>query len=208
LVQSVLEEKMQRIAEVLVASIPPFELMLGKLIGVVGVSLTITGVYLLGGYLTARHFGFDEYLPPQLVAWFVLFQALAIIMFGSMFIAIGAACSETKEAQSSLMPVILLGCIPMFVGMNVVREPTSSFALGMSFFPPATPMLMVPAVRLVRGPNISRRHPHARQRRQDRRNATLGRAGVAQPLERGGCSVPACWRAEPTTRLHHQTAGN
>ncbi|MHC4609867.1 MAG: ABC transporter permease [Planctomycetota bacterium] len=152
LVQSVLEEKMQRIAEVLVASIPPFELMLGKLIGVVGVSLTITGVYLLGGYLTARHFGFDEYLPPQLVAWFVLFQALAIIMFGSMFIAIGAACSETKEAQSSLMPVILLGCIPMFVGMNVVREPTSSFALGMSFFPPATPMLMV--LRMAAAPEI------------------------------------------------------
>ena len=152
LVQSVLEEKMQRIAEVLVASIPPFELMMGKLLGVVGVSLTITGVYLSGGYMMARHFGFDEYLPPQLLAWFVLFQALAIIMYGSMFIAIGSACSEMKEAQSSLMPVILLSCIPMFVGMNVVREPTSAFALGISFFPPATPMLMV--LRMAAAPEI------------------------------------------------------
>ncbi|MCP4247995.1 MAG: ABC transporter permease [bacterium] len=152
LVQSVLEEKMQRIAEVLVASISPFELMLGKLLGVVGVSLTITAVYLAGGYAAIRHYGLDDYLPTQLLVWFVIFQALATIMYGSLFIAIGAACSETKEAQSSLMPVILLACVPMFVSMNLIQEPTSTFALGISFFPPGTPMIMV--LRMAAAPEI------------------------------------------------------
>ena len=153
LVQSVVEEKMQRIAEVLIASITPFELMLGKLLGVVGVSLTITGVYLVGGYFAARHYGFDEYLPVRVLVWFVVFQALAIFMFGSLFVAIGASCSEMKETQSWLMPVMLLACLPLFVGMNVAREPTSGFATAVSFFPPATPMLTV--LRLSAAPEIS-----------------------------------------------------
>ncbi|MCH7814330.1 MAG: ABC transporter permease [Planctomycetes bacterium] len=152
LVQSVLEEKMQRIAEVLVASIPPFELMLGKLIGVVGVSLTITGVYLFGGYMAAHHYGLADHLPVPLLIWFFVFQALAIIMYGSLFIAIGAACSEMKEAQSTVMPVILLACVPMFVAINLIKEPTSAFAVGMSFFPPGTPMLMV--LRMAAAPEI------------------------------------------------------
>src|SRR3989442_6849151 len=50
LMQAVVEEKMQRIAEVLLGSIRPFELMLGKLLGMVGVSLTLAAVYLGGAY--------------------------------------------------------------------------------------------------------------------------------------------------------------
>ena len=159
LVQSVVEEKMQRIAEVLMASVPPFQLMLGKLLGVVGVSLTIAGVYLIGGYFAANHYNLDEYLPVAALVWFVLFQALAVVMFGSMFIAIGAACSEMREAQSTLMPVMLLACLPMFVAMTVAKEPTSSFSTAISYFPPATPMLMV--LRLAAAPEIPLWQPAA-----------------------------------------------
>src|SRR5207237_9878656 len=54
LMQAVVEEKMQRIAEVLLGSIGPFHLMLGKLLGMVGVSLTLAAVY-LGGAFWAAH---------------------------------------------------------------------------------------------------------------------------------------------------------
>jgi ABC-2 type transport system permease protein len=152
LVHSVLEEKMQRIAEVLVASVPPFQLMLGKLLGIVGVSLTIVSVYLVGGYLTARHYGYADLFPLHLLGWFFVYQALAVIMFGSMFIAVGAACTEMKETQSTLMPVMLLACFPMFIWVNVVKEPTSMFATSMSFIPVGTPMLMI--LRLAAAPEI------------------------------------------------------
>jgi ABC-2 type transport system permease protein len=143
LMQGIVEEKMQRIAEVLLGSVRPFDLMLGKLLGLVGVSLTLVAVYMGGAYWAAYHFGFAHYLPVELILWFLVFQILSVLMFGSLFIAIGAACTDMKETQSLLMPVMILACFPMFFMANVIREPNSSFALGVSLFPFATPMLMV-----------------------------------------------------------------
>jgi ABC-2 type transport system permease protein len=143
LMQGVVEEKMQRIAEVLLGSVPPFELMLGKLLGMAGVALTISAVYLSGALWAAQQFGFAEALSPGLLVWFVLYQALASLMFGSLFIAVGAACTDLKETQNLLWPVMLLACLPMFVLGSVLTEPNSPVAVGLSFFPFATPMLMV-----------------------------------------------------------------
>jgi ABC-2 type transport system permease protein len=143
LLNSTLEEKSQRIAEVLLASIPPFELMVGKLIGIVGVSLTMATVYLVGAYAALNRAGYAQFFPWQSVWWFVGFLSLAVLMYGSIFIAIGAAVSDMKEAQSMMTPVMLLVVSPMFVLQNVIREPGSTLSLVMSLFPPATPMLMI-----------------------------------------------------------------
>src|SRR5262249_53686867 len=131
LMQGVVEEKMQRIAEVLLGSVSPFQLMMGKLLGTVGVSLTLVAVYLGGAYIfalkseAAQKYGFIEHLPVELIAWFVVFQVLAVILYGSLFIAIGAACTDMKETQSLIWPVMLLATMPMFVCFNVIREPNS-----------------------------------------------------------------------------------
>ncbi len=143
LVQSVLEEKMQRIAEVLLGSVSPFSLMMGKLLGMVGVSLTIATVYLVGAFLALQYAGYASFFPVHIVWWFVLFQALAVLMYGALFIAIGAAVSDLKEAQSMMTPVMLIVVAPMFVWVNVVREPLSTMSTVFSLIPPATPMLMV-----------------------------------------------------------------
>lgn len=143
LVQSALEEKTLRIAEVLLGSIPPFELMMGKLIGMVGVSLTIVTVYLVGAFYAIHRAGFGSFFPAHVIWWFILFQALAVLMYGALFIAVGSAVSDMKEAQSLVTPVMLIAVSPMFVWLNVVKEPSSSFALAMSLIPPATPMLMI-----------------------------------------------------------------
>jgi ABC-type Na+ efflux pump permease subunit len=143
LMNTILEEKMQRIAEVLLGSVPPFQLMLGKLLGTVAVSLTIATVYLVGAFAALDWSGYSDYFPWHLLWWFVVFQTLAVLMFGSIFIAIGAAVTDFKEAQSMMTPVMLLMMAPMFVWFNVVQEPNSTIALAMSLFPPATPMLMV-----------------------------------------------------------------
>ncbi len=152
LLQSVLEEKTNRVAEVLLGSMTPFEMMMGKLLGMVGVSLTIGTIYLVAAFIAVRQAGFASFLPAHVIWWFVVFQALAVLMYGSMFIAIGAAVSDLKEAQNLMTPVMLVVMAPMFVWLNVVREPTSSMAMGMSLFPPATPMLMI--LRLVVPPGI------------------------------------------------------
>ena len=143
LVNSVLEEKMQRIAEVLLGSIPPFQLMLGKLLGTVGVSLTLGAVYLVGAFLALNYAGYGSFFPTHLVWWFALYLSLAVLMYGSVYIAVGAACSDIKETQSMLMPVMIVIMAPLFVWMNVLQAPTATFSVAISLFPPATPMLML-----------------------------------------------------------------
>jgi ABC-2 type transport system permease protein len=140
--QSVIEEKMQRIAEVLLGSVTPFQLMLGKLIGMVGVSLTVAAVYLIGAYVVAGHYGYTEYLAPHVLAWFLVYLVLAVLMFGSVFIAVGAAATDMKESQSLLLPIMLVACLPLFVLGAIIQEPNGTLATTMSFIPTATPMLM------------------------------------------------------------------
>ncbi len=143
LMQSVVEEKMQRIAEVLLGSVRPFDLMLGKLLGSVAVSLTVVAIYLGGGYWAVWRSGYGEYLPLGILPWFLVFQVLATLMFGSLFIAVGAACTDLKETQTLMWPVMLLAVLPMFVIGTVLTNPQSTAVAALSFFPPATPTLMI-----------------------------------------------------------------
>jgi ABC-2 type transport system permease protein len=139
---STLEEKQQKIAEVLLGSARPFELMLGKLLGNTGVSLTTVAIYMLGGLGLLHRFGQGDVLRGELVAWFLLFQALGVVMFGSVFVAVGAAVNDIKEAQNLILPVMLVLVMPMMIWLRLVEEPMSRFATGMSLVPMWTPMLM------------------------------------------------------------------
>ena len=151
LTQGVTEEKLNRIAEVLLGSVPPFQLMLGKLLGTVGVSTTLGGIYMAGLYWAANHFGFAQYVPLQLLGWFFLFETLAVLMFGSLFIAVGAACTDMRESQTMLTPLMLIVVSPMFVWFNVIQDPTSTFSTVLSLIPTATPMLMIARVSIPPG---------------------------------------------------------
>lgn len=143
MMQNIIEEKMQRIAEVLIGSIPPFQLMLGKLLGVMAVSLTLISLYLAGGYFVADHFDKADLIPLSQIAWMLAYGSIAMIMFGSIFSAIGAACSEIKDAQSLLMPVMIVVVLPLMLIVPVIQAPNGPLAFWISFFPPATPMMMV-----------------------------------------------------------------
>ena len=142
LMQGVVEEKQQRISEVLLGSVPPFQLMLGKVLGMVAISGTLAAVYLIAAFWAAHRFGFTEYLSPAIVGWFLLFQALAVLMMGSLFIAIGAAVTDAKELQALFTPVMIVIALPLMVLPNVLQSPNGPLATALSYFPPATPMLM------------------------------------------------------------------
>lgn len=138
--QAVVEEKQQRIAEVLLGSIPPFQLMLGKLLSVVLVTLTISAFYLGGGYAIAARFGVR--VAPVILAWFVLFLILSTLIYGSLFTAIGAAATDLKETQSLQMPATMLLTLPTFFTSAILREPNGTIATFGSFFPFSAPLLM------------------------------------------------------------------
>ena len=143
LLNSVLEEKMQKIIEVLLSSVTPFQLMMGKLLATVSVAATLSALYLGALTWVAGNRGFLELIPLPLFFWFFFFLILAILIFGSMFLAIGSTCNEIQDAQSLMVPAMLLVMIPVMTWLPILQSPTGSFARWMSLFPPATPMLMM-----------------------------------------------------------------
>ena len=154
LLNQVLEEKMQKISEVLISSVSPFQLLMGKLIGTVGVTLTLSTLYLASAYYLTFHFGIEGAIDPPFYAWFLLLLTLALFMFGSIFSAIGAVCSEIKDAQSLMTPAILIIMIPVFFMSMVVEAPNGLLATALSLFPPFTPTIMMLRIALPPGPPL------------------------------------------------------
>jgi ABC-2 type transport system permease protein len=152
LLNTVLEEKMQKISEVLLSAVTPFQLMLGKLIGATMVSFTLSGLYLAGIGTLLWKAGLLNLVPPALVPWFVLFQLLSLLMFGSLALAIGSACSEIRDAQNFMFPLMMVVMLPYFVFLPIMQSPGSAFARWFSLFPPATPSLMLLRIAIPPGP--------------------------------------------------------
>lgn len=143
LLNSVMEEKSQRIAEVLLGSVKPFHLMLGKLLGGLAVSFTGAGVYVGLGLFVLLQAGLMGYVPVHILPWIVIYLPAAVIMVGAWQAALGSLCSDVRDAQSMTLPGMLPAIVPMFVMMPVLKEPLSGFATTMSLIPPFTPLLML-----------------------------------------------------------------
>jgi ABC-2 type transport system permease protein len=154
LLNAIIEEKMSKISEVLLGSVMPFQLLMGKLLGVVGVSLLLTAVYFAGGIYLMFSVGRIDLVNPVLMAWFLVFVICASLMFGSIFLALGSACSDLKDAQSMLQPAMILVLLAYLGSFVVIRAPDSSLAVGMSFFPTITPFAMMLRMALPPGPPL------------------------------------------------------
>lgn len=152
LMNQVLEEKMQRISEVLVSAVTPFQLLMGKLVGTVFVSLTLAGLYLGAAYWALHHYDVAHFVPPATYAWFIVFLMLALLMYGSIFSALGSACSELRDAQSMVMPAMILVMVPLFAWTAVIEAPNGTVARLLTFVPTATPLILLLRVTAPPGP--------------------------------------------------------
>lgn len=140
---SVMEEKNEKIAEVLLGTITPFQFMMGKVLGGIGVSLTTAAIYVGAGVFTLNYIGMESLIPVDVLPWFFIFTVLFILMVGSGMAALGATCNDNKDAQSLTFPGILPAIIPMFVIAPVIADPTGPLATTMALIPPFTPTVMV-----------------------------------------------------------------
>ena len=122
--------------EVLLAAVSPLELMWGKLLGQLGVSLVAMGVYLALGVLALLQFAMFGLIDPMLHAVPVLFFLMAYLVYGAMMQTIGAAVNQIAEAQSLQGPVIILLVLPYILTMFIGQRPDAPFSVIMSFVPP------------------------------------------------------------------------
>ncbi len=155
---SVVEEKTSRIAEVLASSVTPFQMMLGKVLGVGGaglLQLSIWGITatLVTTYKTqlARLLGAAPdslatmsipSMHPDLLAVFLVYFVLGFLLFAAAYAAVAALCSTQQEAQQANTPVtfcIMAGFIAMF---SLLNDPSGSLARTLSMVPIVAPFVV------------------------------------------------------------------
>jgi ABC-2 type transport system permease protein len=143
LLSAVMEEKTGKIAEVLLGTITPFQFMAGKVLGGLGISLTIAAIYVGAAVFTARSTGFENLIPYEILPWFFVYTVFFIIMVGTGMAALGATCNDNKDAQSIQFPAMLPVILPLFLIMPVIQDPSGPLATTLSLIPPFTPSIMM-----------------------------------------------------------------
>ena len=143
LLTAVMEEKIEKIAEVLLGTITPFQFMMGKVLGGIGISLTTAAIYVGGAVITARMTGFESVIPYEILPWFFAYIIFFIIMVGSGMASLGATCNDNKDAQSLQFPAMLPVIIPLFLIVPVIQDPSGTLATTLSLIPPFTPTIMM-----------------------------------------------------------------
>lgn len=154
----VLEEKNNRIVEIMISSVKPFELMMGKLIGIGLVGLTqfgLWGILFLCVILTGMNLStetgtlFDSLSTPVLrtiipvCIYFVLFFIGGYLMYASIFAAIGAMVNSQEDTQQFMMPVTLLTLFAFYAGIYSAQNPDGPLAFWTSMIPLTTPIVMM-----------------------------------------------------------------
>lgn len=158
--RSVLEEKTSRIVEVIISSVRPWELMLGKILGVGAVGLTQVAIWMLTATLgltvglpyliafrpeLANLRELLQYLPAVgALVLFLAFFILGYLLFSSLYAAVAAMCSTEEEAQQTQFPVTLLVMIPILFMSSVMDNPNSALSTALSFVPFFSPIIMLP----------------------------------------------------------------
>jgi ABC-2 type transport system permease protein len=149
LLNSVIEEKSSRILEVLLSSASAPEIMFGKILGAAGVTATVLMVWAaLGGTaLAAMNPGVTQDVlavltSHGLIFYFAIYLIGGYLMYASLFIAVGAFCETTREAQTLLGPIMIVLTIPLVFMGEAIKRPDAPILHTLSWFPPFTPFLM------------------------------------------------------------------
>jgi ABC-2 type transport system permease protein len=143
LMTSTIEEKSSRVIEVLLSAVSPVELMAGKILGQMGASLVVLGLYVAIGMAALLSFALVGLLDPWLLFYLIVFFVIAYLVNASLMVAVGAAVNEMKEAQSLMMPIMLTLMAPWVLAQPISRDPNSTFSTVISFIPPMNTFTML-----------------------------------------------------------------
>ena len=133
---STVEEKSNRVVEVLLSAVSPMELMAGKLLGAMAVSFVMMAFYAGIGLALLASFSLLGLIDPWLILYLGIFFVLGFLLLGSLMLAVGAAVNDMNEAASLQAPLIVAVMVPWFFWPAVARSPDSTLALVVSFLPP------------------------------------------------------------------------
>ena len=155
---NLVEEKANKIIEILAAAIPMDAVFLGKLfamlaVSIVGISvwgLLAFGMWTIAGDAITQVTGFDPAtLPAPAVGWPVfmtlgiVYFAMAYLLLGALFLTIGAMASTVREVQTLSMPVTMMQLMVFFLAAYTITQPGSALEIAAIAFPLSSPFAML-----------------------------------------------------------------
>ena len=163
---SVVEEKASRVLDVMVTSCTPFELMMGKILGIASVALTQIGIWAAliisaSKFLIPSLFGTDVAIAndsmiqaitltlgdvgymSSLVAYLALFILGGFLLYASLFAAAGSAVDSVQDGQQYNTIIMMPVMISMFAMMAVINDPNSPVVVWASMIPLTSPVVMM-----------------------------------------------------------------
>tara|TARA_R110002072_G_scaffold269868_2_gene429395 strand:+ start:130980 stop:132572 length:1593 start_codon:yes stop_codon:yes gene_type:complete len=153
LLSNTIEEKSNRIIEVLLASVTPGELMMGKLLGIGATGITTIIAWITSFFVFLQLYQtvetavivqiLDVLLSSDLIPYFVFYYLCCYALYAGIFLAIGSLCNTLKEAQSLMMPLMLVLVVPVLTMSFIAQDPNGTLARVMSWIPLFTPFTMM-----------------------------------------------------------------
>jgi ABC-2 type transport system permease protein len=151
LLSQLIEEKSNKVIEVLAAAVPVDSIFLGKLFAMLAMSLVGITVWTSAGAAAIALYakGGLGSLPPPAVGWpaflffILLYFSMSYLLIGATFLGIGAQASTVREVQTLSMPVTMSQVILFGIASLGVGKPNSPEAIGAAIFPLSSPFAMV-----------------------------------------------------------------
>ena len=151
LLSQLIEEKSNKIIEVIAAAAPIDSLFMGKLFAMLAASVIGIVVWVGTGALLIEYFakGGVASLPPPAVGWGgfiglgILYFTMNYLLLGAVFLSIGAQASTVREVQTMSMPVTFMQVLIFGLAATAIGAPNSNWALGAAIFPLSSPMVMI-----------------------------------------------------------------
>ncbi|RKY54048.1 MAG: hypothetical protein DRP89_05410 [Candidatus Neomarinimicrobiota bacterium] len=142
LLRSVMEERTNRLVEILLSSITPGELMSGKIIGLGLLGLTQLTLYLIVGYFASSYKGIQIVTSVNVIL-FLIYFVLGYLLYASIFASIGTIFNSEHEAQQASSFLSIICIIPIMLSSYVIANPQSTTTTILSFIPVITPFFMI-----------------------------------------------------------------
>ena len=144
--QGVVEEKTSRVVELLLATVRPWQLMAGKVLGIGAIGLLQVLVLVAAGAGSATALGLTQDMDVDLGAtamWVIVWFLVGFTMYALLFAAAGALVSRQEEVGSVTTPILVLMMVPYIVGVSIAPwAPDSPFVQWLSYLPFTSPLIM------------------------------------------------------------------
>lgn len=151
IMRGIIQEKSDRVIEVLISSMTPRQLLIGKVLGIALVGLTQVTVWLIvaaligvfaGSVATMAGMNVMQFLRPIVFLYFFVFFILAYLTYVCIYAIAGAICNSDREAQQLIAPISMLMMLPWFFIVAIITNPDSTLAVGFSLAPIFGPLTM------------------------------------------------------------------